>query len=72
LLLTAGPAFLGFLAGHLFVRVKLRPKTGSDLDEYYYEFEHRHPGLVRYQKWSRITFAGAAVAALLLFLTMVI
>ena len=71
LYLIAGPLFLISLAGHLYVRIRLRPKSGSDLDNYYYEFEDRHPAYARYLKWSRITFTGAVIGALLLFLAIV-
>ena len=72
LYIIAGPLFLISLAGHLYVRIRLRPKPGSDLDDYYYEFEDRHPAYAKYLKWSRITFAALVVSALLLFLAAVI
>ena len=72
LYLIAGPLFLISLAGHLYVRIRLRPKPGSDLDDYYYEFEDRHPAYARYLKWSRITFTALTVSALLIFLAAVI
>ena len=71
LYIIAGPLFLISIAAHFYVRLKLRPKD-SELDDYYYEFEDQHPGLARYEKWSRITFAAAAIAALLLLLAGVI
>jgi hypothetical protein len=67
LMLIAGPMFLLSLGGHIYVKLKMRPK--DDIDEYYYEFEDQHPDLARYEKWSRITFAGAVIAALLLFVS---
>jgi hypothetical protein len=67
LMLIAGPMFLLSLAGHIYVKLKMRPK--DDIDEYYYEVEDQHPDLARYEKWSRITFAGAVIAALLLFVS---
>ncbi len=72
LYIIAGPLFLISLAGYLYVKVRLQPKEDSDLDDYYYEFENQHPAFARYTKWSRITFAAAAIAALLLFLALVI
>lgn len=68
LFIIAGPLFLISLAAHLFVKLRLRPKDNSDLDEYYHEFEDSCPDLARYDKLSRITFTSAAIAALLLFL----
>ena len=71
LYIIAGPLFLISLGGYIYVKVCLKPKEGSDLDDYYYEFEDQHPALARYTKWSRITFTAAVIAALLLFLALV-
>ncbi len=68
LYIIAGPLFLISLAAHLFVKLCLRPKDNSDFDDYYHEFENRHPDLAMYNKFSRLTFASAVIAALLLFL----
>ena len=68
LYIIAGPSFLISVAAHIYVKVKLRPKEDSDLDDYYYEFEDQHPGLARYTKWSKITFTAAIISALLLFI----
>lgn len=72
LYIIAGPLFLMSLGGYIYVKVCLKPKEDSDLDDYYYEFEDQHPVLARYTKWSRITFTAAVIAALLLFLALVI
>ena len=72
LYIIAGPLFLISLAAHFYVNWRLRPKEDSDLDDYYWEFESQHPGLAKYTKWSRITFTAAVIAALLLFLAIVI
>lgn len=61
--------FIVSLAGWIFVRIRLRPKNDSDLDDYHYEFEEQHPEYARYLKWSRITFICAIIAALILLLT---
>ena len=66
--IIAGPLFLISFAAHLYVKVRLRPENDSDFEDYYHEFEHRHPGFARYTKWSKITFIATAVAVLLLFL----
>jgi hypothetical protein len=71
LYMIAGPLFLVSAAAHFYVRLRLRPDD-SDLDDYYHEFEDRQPGYARYAKWSRITFAGAIVGVLLLFIAAVI
>lgn len=63
--------FLVSITGYIFVRIRLRPRDDSDLDDYYHEFEEEHPGYARYLRWSRITFAGAVIAAMLLLLTRV-
>ena len=70
--IIAGPLFLISLGAHLYVRIRLRPRDNSDIDDYYYEFEDQHPAYAKYIKWSRITFTAAAIAALLLFLAAVI
>jgi len=70
--IIAGPLFLISLAGYLYVQLRLRPKDDSDLDDYYYEFEDQHPRFAKYTKWSKITFAAASLAALLLLLAAVI
>ena len=72
LLLIAGPLFLLSLAAYIYVQIRLRPRPGSDWEDYYHEFEDQHPTLARYNKFSKITFAAAAIAALLLFLTLVL
>jgi hypothetical protein len=70
--IIAGPLFLISLAAYLYVKIRFRPKEGSDLDDYYYEFEHQHPDYARYTKWSQITFAAVIISMLLLFLALVI
>lgn len=72
LYLLGGPLFLISLGGYLYVKLRLKPKEDSDLDDYYYEFEDQHPAFAKYIKWSRITFTGAVIAALILFLGLVI
>lgn len=66
LYIIAGPLFLIAVAGHIYVKVRLRP--GDDLDDYYHEFEDQHPGYAKYSKWSRITLTAAVISMLLLFL----
>jgi hypothetical protein len=72
LYIIAGPLFVISIIGYIVVKLRLRPKDDSDLDDYYYEFEHEHPAYAKYMKWSRITFAAACLAALLLFIAAVI
>lgn len=72
LYIISGPLFLISLAAHLYVKLRLRPKDNSDLDDYYHEFEDQHPDYARYTKWSRITFSAAVIAVLLLFIAAVI
>ncbi|MHC4645980.1 MAG: hypothetical protein ACYTBJ_10780 [Planctomycetota bacterium] len=69
--IISGPLFLVSLAAHLYVRIRLRP-TDPDLDEYYHEFEDRHPEYARYTKWLRITFAAIALSMLLLFVALAV
>jgi len=72
LYIIAAPLFLISITGYIIVKLRLNPKDGSDLDDYYYEFEDQHPAYARYLKWSQITFTAAVVAALLLFLALVL
>jgi hypothetical protein len=73
LYIIAGPLFLISIAAHFYVKFRLRPKEdpGSQ-DDYYYEFEDQQPEVARYNKWSKITFAAAAIGVLLLFVAMAI
>jgi hypothetical protein len=72
LYIVGGLLFLVSLAAHLYVRIRLRPKDDSELDNIYYEFEDLHPGYARYTKWLRITLGGAALGIALLFLVFVL
>lgn len=72
LYLIAGPIFLLSIIAHIYVKIKLRPRDDSDFDDCYHEFEDQHPDLIRYEKWSQITFVAAVVSALALFLSIVI
>ena len=73
LYIIAGPLFLISIAAHFYVKLRLRPKEDPDSDDdYYYEFEDQQPEVARYNKWSRLTFAAAAVGVLLLFIAAVI
>jgi len=65
--LIAGPLFLISFSAYLYLAHKLKAGYDSDLDEYYHEFEDHHPGLARYNRWSKICFTVAAISALLLF-----
>ena len=68
LYIVGGFLFLLSLVAHLYVRVRLRPRGTSDLDDYYYEFEDQHPQYARYTRWLQISLGGVAVGMLLLFL----
>jgi hypothetical protein len=70
--IIAGPVFLMALIAHIYVKICLRPKSGSDFDDYYHEFEDQHPDFARYTKWHRITFIALTVSALMLFVATVI
>jgi len=72
LYIIAGPLFLISIAAHLYVKLRLRPKENSGLEDYYHEFEDQQPDFVRYEQWSKITFIAAAFGALLLFIAAVI
>jgi hypothetical protein len=66
ILLLAGPLFLISIGAYVYIQLRLKPDS-DELEDYFWEVEDRHPGLARYNKWSRITLAAAALAALLLF-----
>jgi len=69
--ILGGCLFLASAVAHVYVRFRLRPGDDSDLDDYYHEFEDQHPGYARYDKWLRITMAGATSGVLLFFLGIV-
>jgi hypothetical protein len=66
--IIAGPLFVISLAAHIYVKLHLNPKQGSDLDDYYYEFEDQHPAFAKYTKWSKITFTTVVVSMILLLI----
>lgn len=70
--ITACSMLLVSGVGYVFVRIRLKPKDDSDLDDYYYEFEEEHPGYARYLKWSRIMYTCAVIGALMLFLAIAV
>ena len=72
LYIIAGPMFIVSFGSYLYLSRKLKKEYDPDLDDYYYEVEDRHPGLIKYNKWLKITFALAALSVLLLFLATVI
>ncbi len=72
LYIIAGPLFLISIAAHLYVKLRLRPKENSGLEDYYHEFEDQQPDFAKYEKWLRITFITAAAGVLLLFIAVAI
>ncbi|MCK4886886.1 MAG: hypothetical protein KAS96_05820 [Planctomycetes bacterium] len=70
--IIAGPLFLLAISAHLYIKLIMRKQYDSDLDDYYYEVEDQHPAIAKYEKWSKITFSAAVIAALLMFLMIVI
>lgn len=71
LTIIGGSLFLVSVTAYFYVKLRLRPKD-EDLEEVYYEFEDQQPEVVRYEKWLRITFVGATVGMLLLFVAVFI
>jgi len=71
LCIVGGLLFLFSTAAHIYVKLRLRPKD-EDLEEIYYEFEDQQPEVIRYEKWSRITFTAATIGILLLFVAVFI
>lgn len=68
LYIAGGFLFLASAAAHLYVRLRLRPRDDSDLDDYYHEFEDQHPEYARYTRWLQITLGGAILGILMTFL----
>jgi hypothetical protein len=63
--------FIISVIAHIYVKLKLRPKQDSDFDEIYWEFEDTHADFSRYDKLSQVTFIGAVIGAILLFLAVI-
>jgi len=72
IVLIAGPMFLLAISAHMYIKLVMRKQYDNDLDDYYYEVEDHHPAIAKYEKWSKITFSAAVIAALLMFLMVVI
>ena len=70
--LIAAPVFVVSLTAHIYVKMRMAPKDDSDFDDYYHEFQDKHPAYAGYQKWSKITFSAAVISALLLFLARIL
>lgn len=70
-IIMGGSLFLVSFTAHFYVKFRLRPKD-EDLEDVYYEFEDQQPEVVRYEKWLQITFVGAMVGMLLLFVAVFI
>lgn len=68
LYIAGGFLFLASAAAHLYVRLRLRPREDSDLDDSYHEFEDQHPEYARYTRWLQITLGGAVLGILIMFL----
>jgi hypothetical protein len=62
--------FIFSIVAHIYVKLKLNPKKDSDFDDIYWEFEDTDPDFIRYNRLSRITFAGMVFGTLLLFLAL--
>ncbi len=69
--IITAPLFLISLAGYFYVKIRLRPRD-PELDDYYHELEDSHPELAKYNKWSQVTFTVAVVAALAMFLVIIL
>ncbi len=72
MIIMAGVLFVASAAAFMYAKLRLRPGQGSDLDEYYYEFEDHHPDLARYNAWCRAAWTGIITAMLLMFLALVL
>ena len=76
LIIIAGTLFVLSLGAHIYVKLCMRPEKDTDredyYEDYYYEVEEADPVLARYNKWSRVTFAAAVIAALMLFIAVMV
>ncbi len=72
LYIVGGFLFLASAAAHLYVRLRLRPREDSDLEDYYHEFEDQHPEYARYTRGLQITLGGAVLGILLMFVGAII
>lgn len=70
--IIAGVLFVVSTGAYIYVRIRLRPKDGSDLDDWYYEFEEQHPEYAKYLRWSKITFTAVIISMLLMFIALMI
>ena len=71
LYIIGGLLFIISTTAYIYVKFRLRPKD-PDLDNYYYEFEDTHPEVIRYTKWTRLTFTAVIMSMLLLLLAYII
>ncbi|HBG28487.1 MAG: hypothetical protein A2Y10_10695 [Planctomycetes bacterium GWF2_41_51] len=71
LLLAGSLVFLVSACAYIFVKLKLKPKQDSEIDDIYWEFEDSSPDLARYNKLSQITFGGVVMGMILLFLSVI-
>ncbi len=76
LIIIAGPLFVLSLGAHIYVKIFLRPERNPDRDDYYedyyHEVEEADPVLARYNKWSQLTLTTAIIAALMLFIVVMV
>jgi len=72
IVIIAGPLFLLAISAHLYIKLIMRKQYDSDLDDYYYEVEESHPAIAKYEKWLKITLSAAVIAALLMFVIVLI
>lgn len=63
--------FLASAGFYIYVKTRLKPKDES-LDDYYYQFEGKHPDVARYYRLSSISFTVAIVSMLGMFLVVFI
>ncbi len=69
IIIISGLLFVVSLVAYIIIRATMKPRV-EDLDDYYYEFEDQHPKVVRYESYKRVVITLAAIATLLLFVSM--
>ncbi len=61
--------FLVSASVYIYAKMKLKPKDNK-LDDYYYEFEGKHPDVAKYYRITSISFSAAVISMLLMFVAL--
>ena len=67
LFILGSTLFIASFIAYIYVKIRLRPS--HLLDEWHNDFPDSHPDMLRYDRWSTITFSAAALGLALIFFT---